>query len=240
MFFILYNDDCIKVMQKIKNDSIDVVFADPPYFLSNGGKSISSGKVVSVNKGEWDKKENYNDIQKFTYYWISESYRILKKKCSIWISGTFHNIFDIKKVLDEVGFKIVNIIIWKKVAPPPLIYKNKCRFSYEFIIWADKGQGHIFNYEEMFKINNNELEDVWILPAVTKNEKKCGYHPTQKPECLVERIIKASTTQGQVVLDPFMGSGTTGIVCKRLDRKFIGIEKDSEYFDIAKKRLTIK
>ena len=101
-------------MQKIKNESVDVVFADPPYFLSNGGKSISSGKVVSVNKGEWDKKENYGDIQMFTKDWISECYRILKKKCSIWISGTHHNIFDIKRTLDEVGFKIVNIIIWKK------------------------------------------------------------------------------------------------------------------------------
>ena len=195
MCFILYNDDCIKVMQKIKNESVNVVFADPPYFLSNGGKCISSGKVVSVNKGEWDKKENYGDIQKFTKDWISECYRILKMRCSIWISGTYHNIFDIKQALDEVGFKIVNIIIWKKLDPPPLIYKNKCRFSYEFIIWADKGHSHIFNYKEMFNINNDELEDVWLLPAVSMNEKKYGYHPTQKPECLLERIIKASTIE---------------------------------------------
>ena len=240
MCFILYNDDCIKVMQKIKNESVDVVFADPPYFLSNGGKSISSGKVVSVNKGEWDKKENYGDIQKFTKDWISECYRILKKKCSIWISGTHHNIFDIKQALDEVGFKIVNIIIWKKLDPPPLIYKNKCRFSYEFIIWADKGHSHIFNYEEMFNINNDELEDVWVLPAVSMKEKKYGYHPTQKPECLLERIIKASTTEGQLVLDPFMGSGTTGVVCKRLNRRFIGIEKERKYFKIAENRISGK
>ncbi len=235
--FILYNDDCIKIMKKIENESIDVVFADPPYFLSNGGKSISSGKVVSVNKGEWDKKENYDDIQKFTKEWITECYRILKIKCSIWISGTYHNIFDIKKTLDEVGFKIINIIIWKKINPPPLIYKNKCRFSYEFIIWADKGHGHTFNYEIMYNINNAELEDVWLLPAVSMSEKKYGHHPTQKPECLLERIIKASTTEWQLVLDPFMGSGTTGIVCKRLNRKFIGIEKEKNYYEICLKRI---
>lgn len=226
-------------MRKIKDDSVDVVFADPPYFLSNGGKSISSGKIVSVNKGEWDKKENYGDIIQFTKEWISESYRVLKKKCSIWVSGTYHNIFDVKKVLDDIGFKIINIIIWKKSDPPPLIYKNKCRFSYEFIIWADKGFGHIFNYDEMFNINDNELEDVWVLPAVSMNEKKYGYHPTQKPECLLERIIKASTIEEQLVLDPFMGSGTTGIVCKRLNRQFIGIEKEKKYFEICEKRIMI-
>lgn len=239
VFFILYNDDCIKIMKKISNETVDIVFADPPYFLSNGGLSISSGKIVSVNKGEWDKKENYEDVYTFTKNWISECYRILKKKCSIWISGTYHNIFEIKHALDEVGFKIINIIIWKKLDPPPLIYKNKCRFSYEFIIWADKGYSHTYNYDEMYKLNNNELEDVWILPAVSLSEKKYGHHPTQKPECLLERIIKASTSQGQVVLDPFMGSGTTGIVCKRLTRRFIGIEKEKKYFDIANKRIDL-
>lgn len=224
-------------MKQLLNESVDMVFADPPYFLSNGGKSISRGKIVSVNKGKWDQKENYGDIYKFTKDWISECYRILKKKCSIWISGTHHNIFDIKKILDEVGFKIINIIIWKKLDPPPLIYKTKCRYSYEFIIWADKGYGHTFNYNEMYKINNKELEDVWILPAVSIKEKKYGYHPTQKPECLLERIIKSSTLEEELVLDPFMGSGTTGNVCKRLSRKFIGIEKEKQYFEICLKRI---
>lgn len=224
-------------MKNIKNETIDVIFADPPYFLSNGGKSISCGKIVSVNKGEWDKKENYDDIENFTYDWMFECYRILKEKSSIWISGTSHNIFVIKKILDKVGFRIINIIIWKKVSPPPLIYKNKFRFSYEFIIWADKGKGHIFNYDEMYAINKKELEDVWILPSVSISEKKYGYHPTQKPEQLLDRIIKASTKEGQIVLDPFMGSGTTGIICKRLKRKFIGIEKDHNYFIIADRRI---
>lgn len=234
---MLYNDDCVKIMKKLKDNSVDVIFADPPYFLSNGGKSISNGKIVCVNKGDWDKKENYDDIKKFTNEWIKECYRILKDKCSIWITGTHHNIFDIKEFITEIGFKIINIIIWKKIDPPPLIYKNKCRFSYEFIIWADKGKGHFFDYHKMYKISNKELEDVWILPAVSYKEKKFGYHPTQKPECLLERIITASTKENHVVLDPFMGSGTTGAVCKKLNRKFIGIEKEKKYFEIAEKRI---
>ncbi len=234
--FMLLKGDSFKLLKKITPKSIDMIFADPPYFLSNGGPTISCGKIVSVDKGSWDKKENYDDIYKFTKTWIKEAYRLLKPNSSIWIGATHHNLFDIKKALDEVGFKIINIIIWKKVDPPPLIYKNKFRFSYEFIIWADKGNGHFFDYLAMYQINNSELEDVWIIPAVTKNEKKYGYHPTQKPEALLERIIKASTKEHDVVLDPFMGSGTTGIVCKRLNRLFIGIEKDNKYFDIAKRR----
>ncbi len=224
-------------MRSIDDESVDVVFADPPYFLSNGGKSISNGKIVSVNKGEWDKKENYVNILNFTNEWINECYRILKKKCSIWISGTYHNIFDVKNAIDEVGFKIINIVIWKKTDPPPLIYKNKCRFSYEFLIWADKGYSHTFNYEDMFDINDSELEDVWTLPAVSISEKTYGHHPTQKPECLLERIISASTKENYLVLDPFMGSGTTGIVCKRMNRRFIGIEKEFKYFKMAKNRI---
>lgn len=234
---MIYNDDCIKVMKNLESESIDMIFADPPYFLSNGGKSISSGKIVSVNKGEWDKKENYNDVQKFTYDWLSECYRLLKNKSSIWVTGTHHNIFDIKMLMNKIGYKIINVVIWKKLDPPPLIYKNKFRFSYEFIIWADKGKGHVFNYDKMFDVNNEEMQDVWLLPAVQLSEKKCGYHPTQKPECLLERIISSSTVENQIVLDPFMGSGTTGIVAKKLKRIFIGIEKDIKYYEICKKRL---
>lgn len=237
---MLYNDDCIKVMKTLDSESIDMIFADPPYFLSNGGKSISSGKVVSVNKGEWDKKENYQNVQKFTFEWLNECYRLMKNKSSIWVTGTHHNIFDIKEKMDKIGFKIINVIIWKKLDPPPLIYKNKFKFSYEFVIWADKGHGHTFNYDTMFNIDKEEMQDVWILPAVQMNEKKFGYHPTQKPECLLERIIKSSTISNQKVLDPFMGSGTTGLVAKKLKREFIGIEKEEKFYNIARKRIDIK
>ncbi len=235
--FILYNDDCIDIMKTLTKESVDVVIADPPYFLSNGGKSISSGKVVSVNKGEWDKKANYENVEKFTNAWIKECYRILKNKGCIFITGTMHNIFDVKKSLDQTGFRLINIIIWKKTDPPPLIYKNKFRFSYEFILWCDKGNGHTFNYNYLYNISNKEMEDVWILPAVTMNEKKYGYHPTQKPESLLERIILAVSKENDLILDPFMGSGTTCVVAKRLKRKYIGIEKQKSYFDLAVKRI---
>lgn len=234
---MLYNDDCIKIMKTLKTSSIDLIFADPPYFLSNGGKSINSGKVVSVNKGEWDKKTNYNDINKFTYNWLNECYRLLKSTGTIWITGTSHNIFDVERTMKNIGYNIINIVIWHKSDPPPLIYKNKFRFSYEFIIWAKKGRSHYFNYDEMYKINNKEMEDVWTLPAVQKNEKKFGYHPTQKPEILLERIIKATSKINEIVLDPFMGSGTTCYVAKNLKRQYIGIEKESKYFKIAYNRI---
>lgn len=234
---MLYNNDCITIMKSFPNNKIDMIFADPPYFLSNGGLSIHSGKIVSVNKGEWDKVSNYDDTSLFNHTWLSECYRILKPGGTIWVSGTMHNIFDVEKNLKKIGFKIINIIIWRKIDPPPLIYKNKFRFSYEFIIWASKGKNKTFNYDNMFVINNSEMTDVWDLPAVSMSEKKYGYHPTQKPECLLERIIIASTNEKDIVLDPFMGSGTTGSVAKRLNRYFIGIEKDTNYFNIAKQRI---
>ncbi len=234
---MLYYGDCIEEMKKMQNESVDMVFADPPYFLSNNGKSISNGRIVSVNKGEWDNKNNYQDIILFTEDWLRQCYRVLKSKCSIWVSGTHHNIFDVKIVMDRIGFRIINIIIWKKTDPPPLIYKNKFRFSYEFIIWADKGKGHTFDYNKLFQVNNKEMEDVWCLPSVSMMEKVYGKHPTQKPECLLERIIKASTLEKDVVLDPFMGSGTTGVVAMKMGRNFIGIEKEKEYYLLASRRI---
>jgi site-specific DNA-methyltransferase (adenine-specific) len=233
----LYNGDCIEILKTIKPNSIDLIFADPPYFLSNGGKSIRSGKVVSVNKGSWDDKTMYDNHLDFTKEWIRLSYNVLKDGGSIWVSGTIHNIFDIKNYLDLTGFKTINIVVWHKSDPPPLIYKNKLKFSYELIIWASKGVRHTFNYDEMFRINNEELQDVWTIPAVQMHEKKYGYHPTQKPEALLERIIKASSMPNDIVLDPFCGSGTTCYVAKKLKRRFIGIEKEKEYFNISRRRI---
>jgi site-specific DNA-methyltransferase (adenine-specific) len=234
---LLYLGDCIEVMKELERNKVDLIFADPPYFLSNDGQSIRSGKVVSVNKGDWDKKENYDNVDSFTYSWLKECHRILKYDGTIWVSGTHHNIFDIEKNMKKIGFKIINIVIWHKSDPPPLIYKNKFRFSYEFIIWAKKGGNHYFNYDEMYSVNNQEMEDVWLMDAVQMSEKKHGYHPTQKPEKLLERIIKATSKEGDIVLDPFLGSGTTCFVAKKLNRKYIGIEKEEKYFNIAKDRL---
>ena len=234
---MLYNADCIEVLKTLKPNSIDLIFADPPYFLSNGGKSIHSGKVVSVNKGDWDDKSKYDNHLEFTKEWLQQSFRVLKYGGSIWISGTIHNIFDVKNYLDEFGFKIINIVVWHKSDPPPLIYKNKLKFSYELIIWAKKDGKHTFNYDDMFSVDGEEMQDVWTIPAVQMSEKKFGYHPTQKPEALLERIIKACSNVGDTVLDPFSGSGTTCYVAKRLNRKYIGIEKEKEYFNISKRRI---
>ncbi len=234
---MLYNADCIEVLKTLKPNSIDLIFADPPYFLSNGGKSIHSGKIVSVNKGEWDEKSKYDNHLQFTKEWMQQSFRILKYGGSIWISGTVHNIFDVKNYLDEIGFKIINIVVWHKSDPPPLIYKNKLKFSYELIIWAKKAGKHTFNYQYMFDIEGEEMQDVWTIPAVQMHEKKFGYHPTQKPEALLERIIKACSNVGDTVLDPFSGSGTTCYVAKKLNRKYIGIEREKEYFNISKRRI---
>ena len=234
---MIFNEDCLKVFERCKPNTIDLIFADPPYFLSNDGLSIHSGKVVSVNKGEWDKKQNYEDVSNFTNKWITESFRVLKNGGSIWISGTQHNIFDIREALINAGFKIQNIVIWHKIDPPPLIYKTRFKYSYEFIVWATKGKCKTFNYQDMFDINNEEMHDVWNIEAVRMHEKKFGYHPTQKPEELLERIIKATSNIGDYVLDPFMGSGTTCYIAKKLKRKYIGIEKDSNFFNIAKNRI---
>ena len=234
---MLYNADCIEVLKTLKPNSIDLIFADPPYFLSNGGKSIHRGKIVSVNKGEWDEKSKYDNHLQFTKEWMQQSFRILKYGGSIWISGTVHNIFDVKNYLDEIGFKIINIVVWHKSDPPPLIYKNKLKFSYELIIWAKKAGKHTFNYQYMFDIEGEEMQDVWTIPAVQMHEKKFGYHPTQKPEALLERIIKACSNVGDTVLDPFSGSGTTCYVAKKLNRKYIGIEREKEYFNISKRRI---
>lgn len=235
---MLYNDDCIKIMKTFHSGKVDMIFADPPYFLSNDGLSIHSGKVVSVNKGDWDKAKNYDSVEIFTTEWLTECYRLLKQGATIWVSGTQHNIFDVQRIMKKIGYKIINIIIWHKVDPPPLIYKNKFKFSYEFIIWASKGKHNYFNYEKMYEVNNDEMHDVWNLPAVQMDEKKYGYHPTQKPECLLERIILSCTKENDIVLDPFMGSGTTGTVAKKLKRKFVGIEKEKEYYILSKNRIS--
>lgn len=234
---MLYNEDCLKRLKLIKQNSVDMIFADPPYFLSNDGLSISNGKIVSINKGEWDKPKNYINTLEFTNEWLSECFRILNKSATIWVTGTKHNIFDIYNIMKKIGFTIINIIIWHKIDPPPLIYKNKFRFSYEFIIWGKKGKLHYFNYDYTYKINHEEMHDVWNLPSVSKREKIYGKHPTQKPECLLERIILCCTKENDIILDPFMGSGTTCVVAKRYKRRYIGIEKEKEYFEIAKRRL---
>jgi site-specific DNA-methyltransferase (adenine-specific) len=235
---MLHLGDCIEEMKKMPSGKVDMIFADPPYFLSNDGLSIHNGKVVSVNKGDWDKRSNCPDVKAFTRSWLEECDRLLKPDGTIWVSGTTHNIFEVENAMSSLGLQLINMIIWHKVDPPPLIYKNKFKFSYEMIIWAGKAKCHFFDYQKMFNIGHEEMHDVWNIKAVQMNEKTFGYHPTQKPIELLNRIVLASSKPNDIILDPFMGSGTTGVAAKINGRKFVGIEKDATYYEIAKKRIT--
>lgn len=238
--FKLILGDSLKELKKIKEKSVDMIFADPPYFLSSDGITCSGGKMVSVNKGEWDKKTDIVNKHRFNRKWIKLCYRVLKDDGTIWISGTMHNIYSIGMALEEEGFKILNNIIWKKLNPPPNI---SCRYfvhSTETILWARKdikSAKHVFNYKLMRSLSGNkQAKDVWETPLTKKSEKKHGYHPTQKPMQILERIILASTNEGDLILDPFNGSGTTGIVANKLNRKYIGIDLEKEYLDLTIKR----
>ena len=217
----------------------DMIFADPPYFLSSGGISVQSGKIVCVDKGDWDKSMSQDDIDAFNMKWLSLCRDKLKKNGTIWISGTYHNIFSIANCLTQLGYKILNVITWAKTNPPPNISCRYFTYSTEFIIWARKSQkvAHYYNYELMKKLNDDkQMTDVWRLPAIAPWEKRCTKHPTQKPIGLLSRIIMASTKAGAWILDPFAGSSTTGIAANLLGRRFLGIEREEEFAAISKAR----
>ena len=236
--FNLLNGDTFELLPQF-NFKFDMVFADPPYFLSNGGISVQSGKVVCVNKGDWDKGKSQDEINEFNLKWISLCRDKLKDSGTIWISGTYHNIFSVANALTSLGFKILNVITWAKTNPPPNISCRYFTYSTEFIIWARKSEKvpHYYNYELMKHVNGDkQMTDVWRLPAIAPWEKTCGKHPTQKPLCVLSRIIMASTQPGAWILDPFAGSSTTGIAANLLDRRYLGIEREEEYAVISKKR----
>lgn len=238
--FKLIQGDSLKKLKNIEEKSIDMIFADPPYFLSSGGISCSGGKMVSVDKGKWDKSISIQAKHKFNRKWIKLCYKILKDDGTIWISGTMHNIYSIGMALEQEGFKIINNITWRKLNPPPNI---SCRYfvhSTETILWAKKDikkAKHKFNYQLMRELNGNkQAKDVWESSLTKPSEKRCGKHPTQKPMIILEKIILASTDEGDLILDPFNGSGTTGIVANKLRRKYIGIDLEKEYLDLTIKR----
>ena len=226
-------------MLKSFDFKFDMVFADPPYHLSNGGISAQSGRMVSVNKGEWDKSQGFEEDYKFDKEWLSACRDKLKSNGTIWVSGTYHNIFSIARCLTELGFKILNCITWVKTNPPPNLSCRYFTYSAEYILWARKEQkvAHYFNYELMKEINGGtQMRDVWTLPAIAKWEKSCGKHPTQKPLCVLSRIIQASTEPGAWILDPFTGSSTTGIAATLLGRRFLGIDQSEKFLELSKAR----
>lgn len=233
--FNLIHGDSFEILPKFNNE-FDLIFADPPYFLSNDGLSIQSGKIVSVNKGTWDKGKNINEIGEFNLKWLDLAKSALKDSGSIMVSGTYHNIFSIGNALQKLGYKILNIITWQKTNPPPNFSCRYLTHSTEQIIWARKSEKHkhIFHYELMKFLNGDkQMKDVWEFPAIAPWEKTCGKHPTQKPLALLVRLILMASDSKSVICDPFAGSATTGIAANLLGRNFVGIEKEQEFIKIA-------
>lgn len=245
--FKLFLGDCIEVLNSFSENSIDMIFADPPYNLSNGGFTCQSGKVASVNKGSWDQSNGLDSDFTFHFKWLNLCRKVLKNTGSLWVSGTYHSIYSCGYALKKLGYHILNDISWYKPNASPNL---SCRFftaSHETLLWAkkDKKAKHTFNYdiakyndwsEDFIKKPNKQMRSVWSINTPRLSEKKYGKHPTQKPENLLKRIILTSTKKGDLILDPFAGSSTTGIVACRYNRKFIGIEKELEYCELSKRR----
>ena len=236
----LLKGDCVEILNQARENSVDMIFADPPYCLSNGGITCHAGRMVSVNKGKWDKSRGIVENHKFTLDWLKACQRVLKPNGTIWVSGTTHIIYSIGFAMQELGYKILNDIIWyKRNAPPNL----SCRYfthSTEIVLWASKNEKskHHFDYQVMKKMNQGkQMRNVWEISAPLTEEKKFGKHPTQKPVELLKRIILASTKDGDLVLDPFCGSSTTGVAAVLLNRKYVGIDLEDEYLQLSKKRL---
>ena len=238
--------DCIEIMNKIPNEKINLILTDPPYNASNGGISLpknkTGGAYYKVNE-EWDKFKDDKSYLDFTREWIAAADKLLIPGGSFMVCCSLHNIAEIIQSLKELNYKFLNIIIWKKSNPMPNITKRMLTHSTEFIVWFAKGKGWTFNYEEMKKYNlGKQLKDVWEFPLCQGKERIKGKdgraaHPTQKPLLLFNRLIEMSTKEGEIILDPFIGSGTTGISAKTNNRNFIGIEKDKDYFKLANKRI---
>ena len=236
--FIIAHGDAFQLLKDF-DFKFNMIFADPPYFLSNGGISLQSGKVVCVNKGDWDRGKSPEEMNDFNMEWLRLCRDKLKNNGTIWISGTYHNIFSVANCLTELGYKILNVITWQKTNPPANISCRFFTYSTEFVIWARKCHKvpHLFNYEVMKILNDGkQMTDVWRLPAIGRWEKSCGKHPTQKPLSLLTRIILASTKEGDWLLDPFSGSSSTGIAANLCGRRFAGIEQCLEFCEMSRAR----
>lgn len=245
--FELFKANSLEFLATLKENSVDMIFADPPYLLSNGGFTCDGGKMVSVNKGQWDVSNGLKKDFEFHLAWTEACHRVLKPGGTLWVSGTYHSIYQCGFALQVNKFHILNDIAWFKPNAAPNL---SCRFftaSHETIIWArkDKKGKHKFNYdlmkngnwpEDFLKKPNLQMRSVWSMGTPKPSEKKHGKHPTQKPIDLLVRIVMASTDKGDLVIDPFTGSSTTGLACALNGRKFIGIDLEKKYLDLSIKR----
>ena len=240
----LIKGNCLEELDRLhkeKGEFVDLIFCDPPYFLSNGGITCQNGRMVKVDKGDWDKSKGAEINHQFNYEWLQRCQKILKPNGSIMVSGTFHVIYSVGYAMQQLNMKILNNITWQKPNPPPNLACRYFTHSTETIIWAAKNlkSKHKFNYELMKEINNDkQMKDVWIMTAPGKSEKTYDKHPTQKPIALLDRLILAVTNEGDLVLDAFNGSGTTGVSCIRTNREYIGIEIDKKFIELSKKRFS--
>ena len=245
--FELYLGDCVEILKKTPKDCVDLIFADPPYNLSNGGFTCHAGKRVSVNKGQWDISKGIKDDFNFHLNWIKACKRVLKDNGTLWVSGTYHSIYRCGYALELAGFTILNDICWFKPNAPPNLSTRYFTASHEILLWArkDKKAKHKFNYKLMREGNwendfikkpNKQMRSVWSIQAPKPQEKKYGKHPTQKPSELLKRIILSASIEGDIVLDPFTGSSTTGLVAHKFNRNFIGIDTEKSFLDLSIKR----
>lgn len=237
----IHNENCITFMKKMPDNSVDLIFADPPYNLSKSNfkiefsKMASKGADLNTNKGQWDSFASQEEYEKFSEEWIKESFRILRENGSIWIAGTYHNIYLMGQLLNRFGFTILNEVLWHKTDATPNISCSRFVADHENFIWARKGKKHTFNYDKMKNLNGGtQMRSIWPKGKTSGGKK---VHPTQKPEWLLERVLISTSNEGEIVFDPFMGSGTTAVVSKKLSRNFLGCEINPEYLKIANQRL---
>ncbi len=240
----LFQGNCLEIMdliaEKHPQGCFDMIFADPPYFLSNGGISCHAGKMVKVDKGDWDKSQGPEINHEFNYEWLKRAQKLLKPNGTIWVSGTMHVIFSIGYAMQQLGMKILNDITWEKPNPPPNLSCRYFTHSTETVLWAAKSEKskHVFNYDAMRAHNGGkQMKSVWRFTAPGSAEKTNGKHPTQKPLALLERCIEASTDKGAFIFDPFAGSSTTGVAALQMGRKFCGVELEDEYVELSRKRI---
>lgn len=236
--------DSLAFMETIAPDSIDCIWTDPPYLLSNDGITCVAGRMVKVNKGEWDRSRGVDLDHEFNRTWLAACHRILKPSGAIWVSGTAHVYLSVGMAMQQIGFRILNDIVWEKPAPPPNLGCRCFTHATEMLLWATKARKgtrdrHKFNYDAMKAENSGkQMKNVWRFATPSAAEKTHGKHPTQKPVALITRCLRATTDPGDLVFDPFAGSGSTGVAAVKLGRRFIGCEQDRKYAALAARRIS--